>query len=92
MPRDLEQVFDVVETRLQRQVTSDITDPDRFDRIDDDVTVIHRVATTHLDVRAGPDANAASDSPAPDSFPQAFGKHHTGAAKRKGGEPFDSPP
>jgi hypothetical protein len=87
VPRHLEQILDTVETLLQGEVTSDISDPDRFDRIDDDVTVIHLVTTTHLDVRGGPDANAASDSPASDSFPKAFGEHHTGAEKEKAANP-----
>jgi hypothetical protein len=40
------------------------------------VAVVHLVTTAHLYMSVRPDANAASDSPAPDSFSKPFGKHH----------------
>jgi hypothetical protein len=40
------------------------------------VALVHRVTTTHLYMRTRPDANAASDSPVPDSLAKAFGEHH----------------
>jgi hypothetical protein len=40
------------------------------------VALVHSVTTTHLYMRTRPDANAASDSPPPDSLTKAFGEHH----------------
>ena len=42
----------------------------------DDMAVVHRITTAHLDVGTRPDADAASDSSAPDPFTKAFGEHH----------------
>jgi hypothetical protein len=43
------------------------------------VALVHPVTTTRFDMGTRPDANAASDSPAPDSLAKAFGEHHKSA-------------
>jgi hypothetical protein len=40
------------------------------------VSLVHRVTATHLYVGMLPDANAASDSPIPNSVAKAFGEYH----------------
>jgi hypothetical protein len=73
---DLQQILDALEPRFTREIVGDVGDLDRRNRIDDDMAVLHGVATTDLDMGTRPDANAASDSPAPDSFAKPFGEHH----------------
>ena len=76
MPRDLQQVGNAVESRLAGQIVRDVVDGNRRNRIDDDVSIVHRVAASHLDVGPHPDADAALDSPAADSVAKAFREHH----------------
>ena len=76
MFRHLQQVLDAVEPRFAGQIVGDVFERHRLNRVHDDVAVVHPVATTGLDAGGLPDANAASDSPAPDSFAKAFGEHH----------------
>jgi hypothetical protein len=76
VPCDSQQIIDALESRLSRQVVGNVADGDRGNRIHDDVTVVHLVTTTHLDVGALPNANAASDPPASDSLTKAFGEFH----------------
>ena len=73
---DSQQVIHAVETRFTGQIVGNIGDRNRRNRIHDDVAVVHTVTTSHLYMRTRPDANAASDSPAPDSLAKAFGEHH----------------
>ena len=54
----------------------DVGDGNRRNGIHDDVAVVHPVTTTDLYMGTRPDANAASDSPAPDSLAEAFGERH----------------
>src|SRR5688572_16713325 len=74
--RDFQQVHDAVEARAARQVAVDVGDRDGPDRVDDDVSALHGVATTNLDVRPCPDADAAGDPALTDPFAQPFGEHH----------------
>jgi hypothetical protein len=76
MSCDVEHIVHAREPRFTGQIVGDVGDRDRLNRIHDDVTLVHPVPATHLDMGTRPDANAASDSPAPDSFPKAFGEHH----------------
>jgi hypothetical protein len=46
------------------------------DRVHDDVAVIHPVTATCLYMGTRPDANGASDSPAPDSLSKGFREKH----------------
>ena len=74
--RDSQQVIHALEPRFTREIVRDVTDVDRHNGIHDDVALVHLVTTTDLDVGAPPDANAASDSPAPDPLAKAFGEYH----------------
>ena len=73
---DSQQIIQAVEPRFTGQIVRDLGHPDRSDRLHDDMAVVHPVTTTHLDMGMRPDANAASDSPAPDSLAKAFGEDH----------------
>ena len=79
VPCDSQQIIHALEARFMGQIVRDVVDRHRRNRIHDDVTVVHAVTTTHLDMGTRPDANGASDSPAPDSLAKAFGEHHSGS-------------
>src|SRR4051812_26778746 len=66
--RDRQQIVDALEAGLARQVVGNVFLPNRLDRLDHDVAVVHLVAAAGLDVRTRPDANAAPDAPAPDAL------------------------
>lgn len=71
-----QQIVHALESRFTRQIVRDVFEGNRRNRIDDDVALVHPVTATHLDMGMRPDANAASDSPAPDSLAKAFGELH----------------
>jgi hypothetical protein len=73
---DLQQIIHAFESGFTGQIVRDVFDGNLRNRIHDDVALVHSVTTTHLDMGTRPDANAASDSPAPDSLTKAFGEHH----------------
>ena len=73
---DSQQIIHAREPRFTGQIGRDVGDGHRRNRIHDDVAFVHPVTTTHLYMGTRPDANAASDSPAPDSLAKAFGEHH----------------
>ena len=73
---DLQQILHALEARFTGQIVGDIGDADRRYRIHNDVAFVHLVTITHLDMGPRPDANAASDSSAPDSLAKAFCEHH----------------
>ena len=74
--RDFEQVEDAKETRLARQLWSDIREADRLDRIDFDLALVHTVPCTGLDVGMHPYPDAASDFSATNSLAQTLGENH----------------
>ena len=80
VPRDLQKIVNAVESRLAGQIVRDVVDGNRRNRIDDDVSILHRVAAAHLHLEPRPDADAASDSPAPDPPAKPFGEHHDALA------------
>ena len=80
VPSDLQQIGNTLESRLARQIVRDVVDGNRRNRIDDDVSIVHRVAAAHLHMESRPDADAASDSPAPDPLAKAFREHHDAAS------------
>src|SRR6478736_1516387 len=84
VPRDLQEIVNAVESRLAGQIVRNVVDGDRRNRIDNDVSIVHRVAAADLDMEPRPDAYAALDSPAPDAVAQAFREHH-------GSQPSASP-
>jgi hypothetical protein len=73
---DSQQVLYALEARFTGQIVGDVRKVNRRNRVDDNVTVVHRVTTTDLDVRTCPDAHAAPYSPPPDSLPKTFSEHH----------------
>jgi hypothetical protein len=73
---DSQQIIHALDPRFTGQIVGDVADGNRRNRIDDDVALVHPVTTANLYVGTRPDANAASDPPAPDSLAKAFGEHH----------------
>ena len=73
---DSQHTIDALEPRFTGQIVRDVGDGNRRNRVHDDVAVVHPVMATGLDMGARPDADAASDSSAPDSLSKAFGEHH----------------
>ena len=71
-----QQISHALEPRFSGQIVRDVGEGNRRNRIHDDVALVHRVTTAHLYMGTRPDANAASDSPVPDSIAKAFGEHH----------------
>ena len=78
------QVVHAVEPRLLCQIVRDFIDGNRLNRIHDDVTFVHLVTTTYLDLKTLPDADGASDSPAADSLAKALGEHHVNLSDGRG--------
>src|SRR6267378_707566 len=73
---DSQQIIHALESRFTGQIVRHVGEGNRRNRIHDDVAVVHPVTTAHLYMGTRPDANTASDSPAPDSLAKAFGEHH----------------
>ena len=68
--RDLKQIEHAQEPGFSGQLWSDIREPDRFDRIHFDFSLcVQAVPAANLDMRACPDADAAGDVTAANSFP-----------------------
>jgi hypothetical protein len=74
--RNFEQVDDAEETRLARQLRSDIRKTNRLDRIDLDLTFFHGVTDAHFDVGTHPYPDTAGDFSATNSFAKPLGEHH----------------
>jgi hypothetical protein len=72
----LEQILHTAETRFARQIIGDVRTANRPNRIDDNLPIVHAVTTTCLDMGPHPDADAAPDPPASDSFAKTFREHH----------------
>jgi hypothetical protein len=73
---DSQQIIHALKPRFTGEIVRDVGDLYRRNGIHDDVAVVHGVLTTHFYAGTLPDANAASDPPAPDSLSKAFGEHH----------------
>jgi hypothetical protein len=76
VPRDLQEILHALEPRLARQLASDIPHFDGNDRVDDDLSLVHPIPATHLDMRPCPDTDRASNPPTPNSLAETFGEHH----------------
>jgi len=74
--RDFKQIEDTQETRLSRQLWSDIRKTDWGDRIHLDLTLFHTVPGTHFDVGLRPYPDAASNFSATNSLAQTLGEDH----------------
>ena len=77
--RDFKQIEDTQETRLSRQLWSDIRKTDWGDRIHLDLTLFHAVAGAHVDVGTRPYSDAARDVSAANSLAQALREDHEGS-------------
>ena len=73
---DFEEVEHAKETRLARELRSDIRETDRLDRIDFDFALVHTIPCTGLDVGTHPYPDAASDFSAANALPQTLGENH----------------
>jgi len=73
---DLEQIDQAQETRLARQLRSDVRKPERLDGIHFDLTFLHPITGAYLDVERLPNSDAAGDLSAPDSVAQTLGEDH----------------
>ena len=80
---DSQQIVDALKARFAGQIVGDIGEGNRRDRIHDDVALVHPVSAAHLDMRARPDADAASDPAAPDSLAKVLGERHMGPASSR---------
>jgi hypothetical protein len=65
-----------VKTRLTRQVVSDIRKANGVNRVHDNLSLVHAVAMTCLDLGPYPDTDAASYPAASNSFAKTFSEHH----------------
>ena len=83
VPCDSQQIIYALEPGFAGQIVRDFGKGNRRNRIHDDVAVVHPVATTDLDVRIRPDANAASDPSPPNSFAKVFGEEHSGLRRTR---------
>jgi hypothetical protein len=73
-----QQIIHALEPGFTGEIVADIRDLNRLNRIHDDMPIVHPVTATHLHMGTRPDANAASDSAAPDSLAEVFDEHHSG--------------
>lgn len=80
--RDREEVGHIFETGTSRQVWSDVGQPDRPNRIDFDLALIHAVASANLHVGTCPYSDAASDGAAPHSLSEPLGEDHAASLRR----------
>src|SRR5579872_1130595 len=76
MFRDLEQVQNAKESRLARQLRSNIWKPDRFNRIDFNLAFLHTVSSAHAHARMHPNPHTASDLAATYSLAKSLSEHH----------------
>jgi len=73
---DLQQIIYALEPGFMSQIICDFADGDLRNRIHDNVALLHPVTAAHSYTWMFPDANAASDSPVPDSVTNTFREHH----------------
>jgi hypothetical protein len=73
---DLQQILHTFEPRLTGQIVGDVLHSYLRNRIDEDVSLVHRVTTTDLYMRPLPDANAALDSSVANCVSKSFSEHH----------------
>ena len=74
--RDLKQIDDAQETRLSRQLWSNLEKANRFDGIYLDLTFLHAIAGACLYVRTRPDSDAACDFSTTYSLAKTLGEYH----------------
>lgn len=74
--RDLKEIQNAEESRLARQLRSDVGKSDGLDRIHLDLSLFHPVSLTRSDAGTHPDSHAAGDFPAPNSVAKALRENH----------------
>jgi hypothetical protein len=74
--RDLEKVQDTEESRLARQLGSNVKQPNRLDRVDLDLAFLHAVSRAYPDAGSCPDADTARDLPSTYSLAKSLGERH----------------
>ena len=89
--RDLKEILHVRESGLLREIVGDVGETNPFDRIHDNLSIAHSIAAAWLDVGVRPDADAARDPSASNSFAQLFRELHATQImlvlqKEKGGD------
>ena len=76
MFRHLQQVQNAKESRLARQLRSNIRKPDQFNRIDFNLAFLHTVSRAYSDAGTHPDPHTASDLSPPYPPAQPFSEYH----------------
>jgi hypothetical protein len=76
MFRDLQQIQNAKESRLARQLRSNIWKPYWFNRIDLNLAFLHTVSRAYSDTGTHPDAHTASDFSATYSLAKPFSERH----------------
>jgi hypothetical protein len=73
---NLEQIDETEETRLARQLWSDVRKANRCDRVHFDLAFVHAVPGAHFNMGSRPYSNTASDFAATNSIAKSLGEHH----------------
>jgi len=81
---DLEQVQNAKESRLARQLRSDIWKPYRLNRIDLNLAFLHTVSRAYFDAGTHPDSHTASDFSAAYPLAKSFSERHEESLRRTG--------
>ena len=76
VPRDLQQIGEAEETRFSREFRRNLRKLDRLNRVDLDLSFVHTVTATGPYAWTTPNANAAGNLSAADSFAKTFGEDH----------------
>ena len=73
---DLEQVQNAKESRLARQLRSDIWKPHRLNRIDLNLAFLHTISCAYSDAGTHPESHTASDFSPTNALAKSFSKRH----------------
>jgi len=74
---DFQEIDDAEKARCAGKLRGDIGQTDGLDRFNFDLAFFHAVTLAGLDVRTGPDANAAGNFTAPHAIAETFGEDHS---------------
>jgi hypothetical protein len=73
---DPEEIDNPKETRLSRQLGSNVRKTDRLDGVHFDLAFLHPIAPAYLHMRMCPDADTASDFSTTNAISQTLGERH----------------
>ena len=79
-----EEIDEAQETGLSSQLRRNVGKTDGLDGVDFDLAFFHAVTRAGFDVRAGPEADTASDLAAADALAEALGELHEQRLHRLG--------